>query len=86
MASRLELNPLRFRLRTKLFDWIWCIKMANYSRDCVLCRVMRSMAFSGAGAAVGAIGAMLLGATRQETMIAALVFAAIFVFGFVVKR
>jgi len=44
------------------------------------------MAFSGAGAAVGAIGAMLLGATRQETMIAALVFAAIFVFGFVVKR
>ena len=44
------------------------------------------MAFSGAGAAIGTIGAMLLGATRQETMMAALVVAAIFVFGFIGKR
>ena len=60
--------------------------MANYSRDCTLCRVMRSMAFSGAGAAIGAISAMLFGASQQQTMMAALVMAAIFVFAFVAKK
>jgi len=44
------------------------------------------MAFSGAGAAIGAIGAMLFDASRQETMMAALVVASIFIFGFVVKK
>lgn len=47
---------------------------------------MRSMAFSGAGAAIGGFGALMFGASRQDAMMAALVVAAIFVFGFAGKR
>lgn len=53
------------------------------NRNCALCRVMRSMAFSGAGALVGACVAMLLGASRQNILLSAVVVAAIFVFAFV---
>lgn len=56
--------------------------MARYNRDCTLCRVMRSMAFSGAGAGIGGVGALLLGFSRQDAMMAALVMAAVFVFAF----
>jgi hypothetical protein len=58
----------------------------KYNRDCNLCRVMRGMAFSGAGAAIGAGCALLVGATRQEVMMTALVLAAVFVFGFASKK
>lgn len=60
--------------------------MARYNRDCGLCRVMRSMAFSGVGAAIGAGCASLLGATRQDIMTTALVVAAVFVFAFAGKK
>lgn len=44
------------------------------------------MAFSGAGAMIGGFGALLLGASRQNAMLSALVVAAIFVFGLVRKK
>lgn len=47
---------------------------------------MRSMAFSGAGAAIGAGIASLIGASRQDIMMAALVVAAMFVFAFAQKK
>lgn len=57
------------------------------NRNCALCRVMRSMAFSGAGALIGALGAMLLfDASRQNILLSAVLMAAIFVFVFVEKK
>jgi len=47
---------------------------------------MRSMAFSGAGAGIGAVAALLLGFSRQDAMIAALVLAIVFVLGFANKK
>lgn len=58
----------------------------NYQRNCSVCRIMRSMAFSGIGAAIGAGGAFLLGANRQDAMMAALVCAAVLVFGLANKN
>lgn len=51
--------------------------MQRYDRDCALCRVMRAMAFSGLGAAVGGYGALLLGASKQTALIAAVVGASV---------
>ncbi|HEB77632.1 MAG TPA: hypothetical protein ENI90_03775 [Methylothermaceae bacterium] len=51
-------------------------------RDCVLCRVMRAMAFSGLGAAIAGFAALyLFGASKQNALLAAVVGAAILVFG-----
>lgn len=59
----------------------------NHNRDCVLCRVMRAMAFSGLGAAVGGYGALyLFGATRQTALLAAVAGASILVLGLVAKQ
>jgi len=44
------------------------------------------MAFSGAGAGIGAVAALLLGFSRQDAMIAALVLAIVFVLGFANKK
>ncbi len=44
---------------------------SNY-RNCVLCRVMRGLAFGGLGAAIGGYGAILFGVDRQEAMFYAL--------------
>lgn len=55
--------------------------MIERNRDCGLCRVMRSMAFSGLGGGIGAVGALAVGASKQNVMMSALVVAAIFVFG-----
>lgn len=40
--------------------------------DCVLCRVMRGLAFGGLGAAIGGYGSMLFGADRNEAVYYAL--------------
>jgi hypothetical protein len=45
--------------------------MAN-ARNCVLCRVMRGLAFGGMGAAIGGYGALFLGASRGDAIYYAL--------------
>jgi hypothetical protein len=40
--------------------------------NCVLCRIMRGLAFGGMGAAIGGYGSLLLGADRQEAIYYAL--------------
>lgn len=53
-----------------------------YQRDCILCRVMRAMAFSGLGAAIGGFGALyLFGASKQNALLAAVAGAAVLVLG-----
>ena len=47
--------------------------MAKVTADnCVLCRVMRGLAFGGLGAAIGGYGSMLFGADRTEAIYYAL--------------
>ncbi len=54
----------------------------RHLQDCVLCRVMRAMAFSGLGAALGGFGALyLFGASRENALMAAVIGAAVLVFG-----
>lgn len=36
--------------------------------NCVLCRVMRGLAFGGIGAAVGGYGSMFFGADKQQAI------------------
>lgn len=55
------------------------------NRDCALCRMMRSMAFSGLGAGLGGLLAWMFGASKQNVMMTAIVFAAIFAFGLAKK-
>jgi hypothetical protein len=55
--------------------------MKHYNEDCSLCKVMRSMAFSGLGMVVGAGGAYLLGASRQDMVYSGIVVSAIVIFG-----
>ena len=40
--------------------------------NCVLCRVMRGIAFGGLGAAIGGYGSLLLGADRNDAIYYAL--------------
>ena len=40
--------------------------------NCVLCRVMRGIAFGGLGAAIGGYGSMFLGADRNDAIYYAL--------------
>jgi len=51
-----------------------------------MCRLMRSLAFSGIGAASGAGIAYLMGASRQNVLLTAVVTAAILVFGIVGRK
>ncbi len=54
----------------------------QHSHDCILCRVMRAMAFSGLGAALGGFGALyLFGASRENALMAAVAGATVLVFG-----
>jgi len=47
--------------------------MRRYDADnCLLCRVMRGMAFGGLGAALGGFGSLWLGASRQDALLYAL--------------
>ncbi|MET0091341.1 MAG: hypothetical protein ABW068_15210 [Candidatus Thiodiazotropha sp.] len=45
--------------------------MVNAS-NCVLCRVMRGLAFGGLGAAIGGYGSLFLGASRSDAVYYAL--------------
>lgn len=58
----------------------------GYDENCAMCRLMRSLAFSGIGAALGAGVAYLMGASRQNILMAAIVMAAILVFGIANKK
>ncbi len=55
--------------------------MRGYDRNCPLCRLMRSLAFTGIGMAIGGGSAYLLGATYENIMMAGIVVSAIIVFG-----
>ncbi len=55
--------------------------MKNTDRDCAACRLMRSLAFTGVGMAIGGSVAYLLGANQQEYLMSGIVVAAIIVFG-----
>jgi len=55
--------------------------MKPYPQDCSLCRVMRSLAFTGLGMGTGAGIAYVLGASRQNMILTGIVVAAILVFG-----
>jgi len=53
--------------------------------DCVLCRVMRGLAFGGLGAAVGGYGSLFLGADKQQAIYFAL-FGALALTAFVQRK
>jgi hypothetical protein len=55
--------------------------MKHYSEDCSVCKLMRSLAFTGLGMGLGAGGAYLFGASRQEMVYSGIVVAAILIFG-----
>ncbi len=59
---------------------------SRYDTNCAMCRLMRSLAFSGIGAAAGSGIAYLMGASRQDVLMTAVVTAAILVFGIVGKK
>lgn len=54
-------------------------------RNCVLCRVMRGLAFGGLGAAIGGYGAILFGVERNEAIYFAL-FGALVLTGIVLRK
>jgi hypothetical protein len=53
--------------------------------DCVLCRVMRGLAFGGLGAAIGGYGSMLFGVDRNDAIYFA-VFGALVLTGIVLRK
>jgi hypothetical protein len=55
------------------------------SANCVLCRVMRGLAFGGMGAAIGGYGSMFFGADKQQAIYFAL-FGALALTAFVERR
>lgn len=55
--------------------------MKGYDRNCPLCRLMRSLAFAGAGMGIGSLAAYWYGTSKQNMMISGIVLAAIMVFG-----
>ena len=57
-----------------------------YDKNCPLCRLMRSLAFTGVGFALGGGIAYLLGASRQDVILSGIVTAAILVFGIIGKK
>lgn len=55
--------------------------MVLYNKDCPLCKLMRSLAFSGLGMGLGAGAAYLFGASKENMVYTGMVVAAIVVFG-----
>ncbi len=53
--------------------------------NCVLCRVMRGLAFGGLGAAIGGYGSMLFGADKNQAIYFAL-FGALALTGIVLRK
>jgi len=54
--------------------------------DCSVCRLMRSLAFTGVGMGIGGGAAYLLGASKENARLIGVVVAAIIVFGFIDKK
>lgn len=57
-----------------------------YEKNCSICRLMRSLAFSGVGMALGGGVAYLIGASKQNILMSGVVVAAIIVFGVLGKK
>ncbi|MBS4049834.1 hypothetical protein [Methylomonas rivi] len=55
--------------------------MKHYNEDCSLCKVMRSMAFSGVGMGIGAGAAYLLGASKENMVYSGIVVSAMLILG-----
>ena len=60
--------------------------MRGYNRDCGVCRLMRSLAFSGLGMLMGYFAAHAYGASQQNSLLTGIVVSAIIVFGIVDKK
>jgi len=60
--------------------------MRGYERNCAICRLMRSLAFTGVGMGVGSGTAYLLGASLQNIYMSGIVVSAIIVFGMLDKK
>ncbi|MDD2739295.1 MAG: hypothetical protein PHR94_10190 [Methylomonas lenta] len=60
--------------------------MKQYPEDCSVCKLMRSMAFTGLGMGLGVGVAYLLGADKQNMVYSGIVVATILVFGLLGKN
>ena len=60
--------------------------MNDYNRNCTICRLMRSLAFTALGMGIGSGAAYLLDATKKNMMISGIIVAAIIVFGLLNKK
>lgn len=60
--------------------------MKNYDRNCAVCRLMRSLAFTGLGMGLGGGVAYLAGASKENIMMAGIVTAAVIVFGVIDRK
>ncbi|MGD7033991.1 MAG: hypothetical protein CVV06_13260 [Gammaproteobacteria bacterium HGW-Gammaproteobacteria-10] len=60
--------------------------MKDYDRNCAVCRLMRSLAFSGLGMGIGGGVAYLFGASRETITMVGIVTAAIIVFGIIDRK
>ncbi|MGY6277190.1 hypothetical protein [Methylomonas sp. MgM2] len=60
--------------------------MKKFDRDCALCRVMRSLAFTGIGMALGAGAAHLFGASKEHMVYTGIAVAAVLVFGLLSRK
>ena len=60
--------------------------MRDDNSDCSLCRLMRSVAFSGLGMSIGFGVAYISGVSKENSLLSGIVLAAIMVFGVIDKR
>lgn len=60
--------------------------MRGYDRNCAICRLMRSLAYTGIGMGIGGGAAYLIGASKENVMLSGMVVAAIIVFGVLDKN
>lgn len=60
--------------------------MKQYDQECVVCRLMRSLAFSGLGMGLGAGSAYLLGASKETMVYSGIVVATLLVFGLLGRK
>jgi len=60
--------------------------MKAYSQNCLLCRLMRSLAFTSLGMGVGMAVAYLFGASKENMMLSGLFVAAVLVFGWMGRK
>lgn len=60
--------------------------MKGYDRNCAICRLMRSLAYTGSGMGIGGGAAYLIDASKENIMLSGIVVAAIIVFGVLDKN